>query len=95
MSHAQLLRHLLCKRQALHQARGNFIELLAVVHMQSYQARDCSQLEQLCSHKSSPKLALLMLKRGVSKVLKMAVLDQVSCNVHWQEQCGAETRPLG
>jgi len=65
------------------------------VHMQSYQARDCSQWGQLCSHKSSPKLALLMSKRGLGKVLKMAVLDQVSCNVHWQEQSGAETMPLG
>jgi hypothetical protein len=68
--------------------------LSTFVHMQPYQARDCSQWEQLCSHKSSPKLALLMLKRGVSKVLKMAVLDQVSCNVHWQEQSGVETTPL-
>jgi len=54
-------------------------------HMQTYQARVCSEWEQLCSHISSPKLALLMVKMDLSKVdfvLEVAVLNQVSRSVH-------------
>ncbi len=53
--------------------------------MQTYQARVCSEWEQLCSHISSPKLALLMVKMDLSKVdfvLEVAVLNQVSRSVH-------------
>jgi len=51
--------------------------------MQTYQARGCSEWEQLCSHKSSPKLALL-LQMGLSEVhfVLVAVLNQVSRSDH-------------
>ncbi len=51
-------------------------------HLQSYQARGCNEWEELCSRKPSPKLALLTLNIGLWEALEMALLNQVSCNVH-------------
>ncbi len=64
-------------------------------HLQSYQARGCSEWEELCSRKSSPALALLMSNMGLWEALQMALLNQVSCSLDWQAQSGAETLPLG
>ena len=94
MSHTrtQWFRHLLNQRQALQQARGNSNIASAVMalkfgHLQSYQARGCYEWEGLCSRRSSPRLALLM--------LKMTLLKQVSCSVHWRHESGTEALPLG
>ena len=49
--------------------------------------KGCYEWEELCSHKSSPKLALLM--------LKMPLMNQVSHDIHWQQQeSGSETMLL-
>ncbi len=71
-------------QQALQQARGSSNLESAVAafgHLQSYQARGCDEWEELCSHKSSPELALLMMNMGLWGLLKMALLSQLSRSV--------------